>query len=200
MAAAVYKGDPLDFSPRVGFAYDVTGKGTTVIRGGASVMYSTFAIASFVGNPGSQNIPGGASLAKDPTGACTTAVGIGTPCPQTLGGNIEIGTVRVPGGSLNWNGVVYPTGVTFACTAANPCNAGAIDPNLKNPYIVNYNLGVQHQFGEQLLVGGWLRRQSRRQADWVHVDINQCPPSPAASTASVPSPPNTPTCNTSTSR
>ena len=31
-----------DFSPRVGFAWDVTGKGTTVVRGGFSVIYSTF--------------------------------------------------------------------------------------------------------------------------------------------------------------
>ncbi len=177
VGSSVYHSDKLDFSPRVGFAYDVTGKGTTVIRGGASVMYSTFAIASFVGNPGSQNIPGGASLAKDPTGACTTKVAIGTPCPQTLGGNIAIGTVRVPASSLNWNGVVYPTGVTFACTAANPCNAGAIDPNLKNPYIVNYNLDVQHQIGNNLsLEVGYVGNHGDRLLGTR--DINECPPSP----------------------
>ncbi len=32
--------DKGDFSPRVGFAWDVNGKGTTVVRGGFSVMYS----------------------------------------------------------------------------------------------------------------------------------------------------------------
>ena len=143
----LWKPDRTDFSPRVGFAYDLTGKGTTVLRGGASVIYTTFAIADFVGNPGSNNIPGGASLAADPTGACTTAVPIGTSCPQTFGGSIGFGKVTIPAGSLNWNGVVYPTGASFSCTAANPCNAEAISPNLKTPFVINWNVDVQHTFG-----------------------------------------------------
>ncbi len=143
----LWKPDRTDFSPRVGFAYDLTGKGTTVLRGGASVMYTTFAIADFVGNPGSNNIPGGASLAADPTGACTVAVPIGTPCPQTFGGTIGFGKLTIPGSALNWNGVVYPTGASFSCTAASPCNAEAISPNLKTPYVINWNVDVQHTFG-----------------------------------------------------
>jgi len=150
VGSTVFHGDPKDFSPRLGFAYDVTGKGTTVIRGGASVIYSTFSIANFVANPGAANIPGGASLATVPTGACQTVVAIGSPCPQTFGGNIQVGSAQIPGSSLNWNGVVYPSGVGLNCTASNPCNVGAIDPNLKSPYTVNYNLGVQHTFGSNL--------------------------------------------------
>jgi hypothetical protein len=146
IGSTVFKGDPKDFSPRLGFAYDVNGKGTTVLRGGASVIYSTFAIANFVANPGANNVPGGASLATVPTGACTTAV---FPCPQTYGGTIKVLSAFIPGPNLNWNGVVFPQGLSY-CTADAPCTIGAVDPNLKNPYIVNYNFGVQHAIGSNL--------------------------------------------------
>jgi outer membrane receptor protein involved in Fe transport len=135
-----------DFSPRLGFAWDVTGKGTTVVRGGASRIYSTFAIADFVANPGSQNVPGGASLATVPTGACTVPV---TPCPSTFGGNIGVLSAHVGGGSMNWNNVVFPQGLTY-CTASAQCSIAAVDPNLRNPYVINYNLGVQHAFSNNL--------------------------------------------------
>ncbi len=146
VGSTLWKGSPYDFSPRLGFAYDLTGKGTTVLRGGFSRIYTVFDVADFLGNPGSNNIPGGASLATDPTGACAVAVPVGTPCPQTFGGTIGIGKATIPGANLNWNGVVYPRGVSFSCTAANPCNVGAISPNLKIPHIYNWNFDVQHQF------------------------------------------------------
>ena len=52
--------------------------------------------------------------------------------------------------ALGWNnGVVFPQG-QLSCTAASPCPLYALDPNLKTPYVVNYNLGVQHSFGSNL--------------------------------------------------
>jgi hypothetical protein len=110
-------------------------------------MYSSFNASTFVGNPGFQGAPGGLSLGSNPTGACTVAVVIGTPCPKTFGGTITVGTATIPGSLLNWNGVVYPSsGLSIACTATNPCNVASIDPNLKNPYVVNWNFGIQHSF------------------------------------------------------
>ena len=141
VGSTLWKPEYHDFSPRLGFAWDVTGKGTTVVRGGVSRIYSTFAIADFVANPGAQNVPGGASLATVPTGACTTNV---IPCPATFGGNIAVVSARVIGSSMNWNGSVFPN-LSF-CTASAQCNVAAVDPNLKNPYVINYNLGLQHVF------------------------------------------------------
>jgi len=157
VGSTLWKPEYHDFSPRLGFAWDVNGKGTTVVRGGFSRIYSTWAIADFVANPGSQNVPGGASLATVPTGACNMPVPVGETCSQvpgasTFGGNLAIGSLKIPGGSLNWNGpgTVLPAATAISCTAVKQCSVGAVDPNLKNPYVINYNLGVQHVFGNNL--------------------------------------------------
>jgi len=137
-----------DFSPRVGFAWDMTGNGTTVLRGGSGVVYSSYSPAQF-GQSSPHSFSGG-SIALVPTGACAVAVAPGTPCPQTFGGTITTGNAVIPGQFLNWDGVVFPKGAQFSCTAAVPCSVVSIDPNLRNPYIVNWNFGIQHAFTNNL--------------------------------------------------
>jgi hypothetical protein len=164
-----------NFSPRVGFAYDVTGKGTTVVRGGAGVIYSMFTPAQFTQSP-YNNFTGG-SFAATATGGCTTAVTPGTPCPQTFGGTIGLGVATLKGSLLNWNGPVFPVGAQAACTASSPCNLVAVDPNLKYPYITNYNLGVQHAFSNNLsLEVGYVGSHGENLTG--AVDLNQCAPNP----------------------
>ena len=46
----LYDKDYNNFAPRIGFAYDVTGKGRTVIRGGWGLFYDAFAQDIFVGH------------------------------------------------------------------------------------------------------------------------------------------------------
>jgi hypothetical protein len=65
-------------------------------------------------------------------------------------GTIDFGapTLLPPGAgntgpALNWNGVAFPQGA-LACTPDSPCSLYAVSPNLKTPYVVNYNIGVQH--------------------------------------------------------
>jgi hypothetical protein len=137
--------DRRNFSPRLGFAWDVTAKGTTVVRGGGSVMYSTIPAGTFTTQLALQDSTG-TSIAADPTGACTTPVVIGTPCPKTFGGTNVLANATYPGSALHWNGVVFPTGAGISCTAAIPCNLMAIDPNLKNSYVGSWNFGIQHAF------------------------------------------------------
>jgi len=194
VGSTVVKPDYKDFSPRLGFAWDVTGKGTTVVRGGASVLYSMFSTAQFM-QSGQQNFGGGGGLHVIPTGACNMLVPVGQTCSgvggQTFGGSIVLGNATVPGANLNWDptvnatpglngGVVFPTGGTLACGDGKPgnasqCNIITVDPNLKTPYVVNWDLNVQHTFGSNLsLEVGYVANHGARLTNFI--DINQANP------------------------
>jgi TonB dependent receptor len=188
VGSTVVKPDYKDFSPRLGFAWDVTGKGTTVVRGGASVLYSMFSTAQFM-QSGQQNFGGGGGLHVIPTGACNKPVGVGQTCAgvggQTFGGTIVLGNATIPAANLNWDpaisgslngGVVFPTGGTLACGGGAPaCNIITVDPNLKTPYVVNWDLNVQHTFGSNLsLEVGYVANHGARLTNFV--DINQADP------------------------
>ena len=192
VGSTIVKPDYKDFSPRLGFAWDVTGKGTTVVRGGASVLYSMFSTAQFM-QSGQQNFGGGGGLHVIPTGACNKIVPVGQTCSgiggQTFGGSIVLGNATIPGANLNWDpaisgnlngGVVFPSGGTLACGDGKPgnasrCNIITVDPNLKTPYVVNWDLNVQHTFGSNLsLEVGYVANHGDRLTNFI--DINQLDP------------------------
>jgi hypothetical protein len=166
----IWKPDRKNFSPRAGFAYDVSGKGTTVVRGGFSIIYSTFIAADFIAQNGLQNT-GGTTIGADPTGACDTYVppdGVSTCASvggKTYGGTITTITQIVKRPSLCWDSslancatgnrgqtTVFPkaSAVVPACSPSTRCNIFAVDPNLKTPYVTNWNLGIQHAFNNNL--------------------------------------------------
>jgi Carboxypeptidase regulatory-like domain/TonB dependent receptor len=153
LGGSIWKPDHKDFSPRVGFAWDVTGKGTTVVRGGYNLMYSVLTIATLLQEGDLQNSTA-LAVAAVPSAACNVAVPVGQTCTsaggQTFGGNNTLAVTKISGSNLNWNGVVFPTGVTTSCTAAAPCNIMAVDPNLKTPYVQAWNFGITHAFTNNL--------------------------------------------------
>jgi hypothetical protein len=137
-------------------------------------MYSTIPSGTFTTQLGLQDSTG-TSIAADPTGACTAPVVPGVPCPKTFGGTNVLANATYPGSSLRWNGVVFPAGAGVSCTAAVPCNLMAVDPNLRNPYVASWNIGVQHAFANNLsLELGYIGNVGKRLI--LFQDINQLNP------------------------
>jgi len=175
----LWKPDRKNFSPRVGFAWDVTGKGTTVVRGGSSVMYTTLFARAFMDNGPPNNSLG--NNAEDPSGACNVTVPIGKTCAaqggHTFGGTINLAQATFTPPALGWNNsVVFPQG-PLSCTATLPCPLYGMSPNLKTPYVANYNLGVQHSFGSNLSLD--VSYVGNHGYDLLALsDVNQCAPNP----------------------
>jgi len=177
-----YNGDHKDFAPRLGFAWDITGNGRTVVRGGFGLMYETLNWESFLA------LENSLGLSTVPTGAIIDA-GTGT-----AGGKIAVGTVNFSGtdpnsGGINWDpavtgipGTVFPT--TPLNCFNNPCSMMGVDPNLKTPYVLNWSLNVQHSLTPNLsLEVGYVGNHGSRLVGIR--DINQVDPN---STAEAPPP------------
>jgi hypothetical protein len=139
-----YNPDRKNFAPRLGFAWDVSGKGKTVVRGGASLVYETVnweSLLAFNNAFGLNNVP---------TGAIIDAAG------DTAGGTITAGNLAIPPGMPQWDSgaPLYGnlSGTTLNCDPVNasPCPIMSVDRNIKTPYVWNWTLNLQHSFTPNL--------------------------------------------------
>jgi hypothetical protein len=161
-----YNGDHNNFSPRIGFAWDVHGDGKTVIRGGGSLMYEQIPLISLtaVGNQ--------LGLNQIPTGATEIFMSGGTQVVRPGPGNMGALNVSVNGGALSagWQaqsaacvnggttacGSVFPAAIfQLQCgdaigTDPAPCNIEAVDRNLRTPYISTWTLTIQRAITNDL--------------------------------------------------
>lgn len=187
-ANSMWNPDYHDFSPRLGFAWDVTGKGTTVVRGAFSIMYSAFSAVEWMQQNDFQN-DSAVTLASNPTGASIVTCPVLTcqnpsspqfKVSQTVAGsgNVQVAALTVHPNNANWNGVLFGTGgLGLQCGDGlngnpGPCDLMGVDPNLKTPYVMNYNLGIQHQFGNNFsLEVGYVGNRGERLTGFR--DINQ---------------------------
>jgi hypothetical protein len=150
---SAYNGYHKDFSPRLGIAWDIGGKGKTVVRAGGGVYYVDLVAAALVDQT---QIPGKSSgLTAIPTAYSTGADGTAPPLNPLTSGGIGTASLGFSGSQLNWSttGQIFPAGQIgsssgFSCGDGlnghpGPCNVTAIDKNVVPPRVVTWTLGVQ---------------------------------------------------------
>jgi len=149
--SGLYKPDYTNFSPRVSLAWDITGKGKTVIRSGYGLFFDAFSQDMMLGHlpyptfyaPG----PAYNNIGPDP-------IQMANANPAAFG----------PNGDATRNGVYIP-GKPFygtpGCTVE--CDIFSFDRNIKTPYMENYNLNLQQQFGSKMVLQlGYVGSQGHR--------------------------------------
>jgi hypothetical protein len=152
----LYEPDYKDFSPRASIIWDVTGKGKTVIRVGAGLFYDAFSQDMFLGH-----LPYPAYYAPGP------AYGNFGPAP--------INAASATGDPIQQGVPVYGE---IGCSPE--CDIFAVDPHMKTPYMVNYNINFQQQLSSKMTLQlGYVGSQGHRLFRFY--DINQ--PTQAAITA-----------------
>ncbi|MGA3028317.1 MAG: TonB-dependent receptor [Bryobacteraceae bacterium] len=146
----LYPNDWKNFGPRVGLAYDLGGKGKTVVRAGWGLFYDAFSQDFFVGqlpyntfNPGpAYNDVGPSPVLFSGSAALTLVPG---PCNGT--------NIAVPGTNMCAPPVFSNFGATDVFT---------VDQHLRNPYVENYNLNIQQQLaGGMVLQVGYVGSAGR---------------------------------------
>jgi len=174
--SSIYRGDHKNFSPRFGVAWDLTGKGTTIVRFGGSILYDLLSMSTFMSQQNTQNtvtlglgtVPAGATIITC-SASCQSTTGV--PVVTNPVGNLVTTGITIPGASLTWKDqttAIYPSSVTGlvqcgdgqmpAATVANPnpvadpgpCDTFAMNRNFRTPYVENWTLGVQHAFSGKL--------------------------------------------------
>lgn len=148
--SSLYNPDRKDFAPRVSAAWDVTGKGKTVVRAGWGMFYDAFSQDMALGHlpyppffdPGPAYNP----LGPD----------------QIIPSSIAPGTAIASG--------VSPFGAP-SCSSVE-CDSFAFNLNLKMPYMENYNLNIQQQISNHAVFQvGYVGSQGHRL--WRFFDLSQ---------------------------
>ena len=155
-----------NWAPRFGFAYDLGGKGKTVVRGGYGIAYDfTFlnpvtnqrTLAPFIVNGG---ISGGANF----TG-------------ENSFGRIVAGTAKIQQDTQALTGKISPTALNFGNVSPT------IDPNLANPQVHQFSLGLQHDFGGFVVKAGYVGTKGNYLPRTRMLNLIANPPAPAVSVA-----------------
>ncbi|HTC65084.1 MAG TPA: TonB-dependent receptor [Candidatus Saccharimonadales bacterium] len=170
-----YNGDHNNFSPRLGFAWDVFGNGKTIVRAAGGILYEQMSLDVF------QGIGNSFGLRVEPTGD-QICVGGGPTCRPGIG-SITVANVSytsnstaldgpglLPGtfasGSIanGWNNNSTSPIFNFSAACGDgatvlpnsgglkppQCNAIMVDPNLRTPYVSNWSLGIQRALTNKL--------------------------------------------------
>jgi len=156
-AGELYRPDYKNFAPRGSFAWDPFGKGKTVIRGGAGIFFDAYSQDFFQGH-----LPYNCTFCPGPA--------FNPAGPAPIFSNGVVGGTIVSGSPV------------FNAPGATPSgNIFGVNPNIRTPYMVNYNLNIQQQLANKVVLQvGYVGSQGHHLFNFY--DINQ--PSQSAITAS----------------
>jgi hypothetical protein len=130
--------DKNNFSPRIGFAYALTGDGNVVLRGGYGIYYDR--ISTRYANTQVFNYPYfalGVGLPGLGVGQSFASPFLNMPLPSTFPTAATIPSPLTP--------LAFPT-------VGVPIAGVFVDPQLSTPWVQQFNLGVQWQFAKSYLV------------------------------------------------
>jgi hypothetical protein len=148
----LYPSNYRNFSPRLSFAYDVSGSGKTVVRAGWSLAYDSFSQDYFLDQ---------SAFNLTNLGPAYNDVGSSPIVP----GGLNTAYCATPPCALTAGQPVYTPG-----TAAN--TVFSVDQRLRTPYSEQYNLNIQEQLGPRMaLQVGYVGTQGHRLFRFL--DINQ---------------------------
>lgn len=133
------------YLPHVGFAWDVTGKGTTTVRSSIGEALVVPQVQNWITAQTDD-------LSAMPTGA-TLIYQNNTQLAGSPVGNINnVLLTLTPGGEQPWlsGSPIFASTASISCSAAKPCIGYGADPNIKFPKMLTWNLNVQHAFTNDL--------------------------------------------------
>ncbi len=176
-AGGLPKTDMNNFSPRVGFAYDLTGKGTHILRGGYGVYYGqTF-----------QNIPLFMEQQANDT-VFTQTLSITSPGFQDPKSDIVSSTGR-PLGEFRYGVDPLPSVGTPSTKLGNGSVGRLVDPTFANPYNHQWNVGYAWQidannvFEAEVIKVLGLREAKRQNINYIRPELGNSRVFDAAFTA-----------------
>jgi hypothetical protein len=170
----LYPKDLNNFSPRVSVAYDVFGKGKTVVRTGFGVFYDAFSQDFFTGQLAFNTFN---------TGPAYNAIG-----PNPVFITFALNPALPPGAAgspVAGDPIIQPNVPIFDPASVTPGTATTTDAftvshNLRTPYVYNYNFNIQQEIVHNtVLEVGYVGSAGRKLFHFL--DINQ--PSHAQITA-----------------
>jgi hypothetical protein len=129
-------------SPRAGFAWDIFGKGKTILRGGGGIIFEQPSIRTFLFSGGGLNL--------NPTAG---SLGV-TPGNGTINAFLQSSRDT---SLINWSLTgppVFPgeNGSGSSCSLSTQCFVFAVNPHLGTPYVENWNLNIQQALpGDSML-------------------------------------------------
>jgi hypothetical protein len=134
------------FAPNIGVAWDPFGNGKTAVRAGFSMNYIndeyfTAADNAAAGNTGLQVISTNSNLTAGPTSQVVGYTGPTVSDPQ--GNNV----VPVPPFNIPTSFLANATNATNTSGYIGNLAGYSIDPNLKTPYLEQWNLSIQRDIG-----------------------------------------------------